>query len=87
MTTIFFTVTVSLTIVAIAAWDNAVWPSDHLRTLLAPLALSLVWASESVLRRARRRSSARLITYAYLTVLWSMVSLDFVLHGQAFLNP
>jgi hypothetical protein len=87
MTTIFLTVTVSLTIVAIAAWDNAVWPSDHLRALLAPLALSLVWASESVLRRARRRSSARLITYAYLTVLWSMVSLDFLLHGKAFLNP
>lgn len=87
MTTVFFTIMVSLAMVMIAAWDNAVWPSDHLRALLAPLALSLVWASESVLRRARRRSSARLITYAYLAVLWSIVSFDYVLHGKAFLNP
>lgn len=85
--TVVFTVAVSLTMIVIAAWDSAVWPSDHLRALLAPLALSLIWASESILRRARRRSSARLITYAYLTLLWSMVSLDLVLHWVAFLNP
>ncbi len=87
MTTVFFTIMVSLTMLLIAAWDSAVWPSDHSRTLLAPLALSLIWASESVLRRARRRTSAKLITYAYLTVLWSIVSLDFVLNGKTFLNP
>jgi hypothetical protein len=87
MTTVLFTVMVTLTMVIIAAWDSAVWPSDHLRALLAPLALGLVWACESVLRRARRRASARVITYAYLTVLWSIVCLDLVLHGKAFLNP
>ena len=87
MTTVFFTIMVSLTMLLIAAWDSAVLPSDHSRTLLAPLALSLIWASESVLRRAQRRTSTKLITYAYLTVLWSIVSLDFVLNGKTFLNP
>jgi hypothetical protein len=87
MTMVFFTIMVSLTMLLIAAWDSTVWPSDHSRTLLSPLALSLVWSNESVLRRAQRRTSAKLITYAYLTVLWSIVSLDFVLHGKTFLNP
>ncbi len=42
---------------AIAAWDAAVLVPDHLLALVFPLALSLVWGCESVLRRARRRGA------------------------------
>lgn len=82
-TTVLFTLGAAFVYIGIAAWDAAVWEVGHVRALLAPLALSLIWACESVLRRARRRSAAKIITLAYTSALWVMISTDLVLHWQS----
>jgi hypothetical protein len=81
-TTVLFILGASGTLISIAAWDLAVWEADQVRALLAPLGLSLIWACESVLRRARRRSAAKFITLGYQIVLWAMIGTDVVLHWQ-----
>lgn len=81
-TTVLFILGAGATLIGIAAWDAAVWDVDQVRALLAPLALSLIWACESVLRRARRRSAARIITVSYQIALSAMIGVDVVLHWQ-----
>ena len=39
-------------------------------SLYAPLVLSFLWASESMLRRARRRKAPRALFIAYHTAQW-----------------
>ena len=39
-------------------------------SLYAPLVLSFFWASESMLRRARRRKAPRALFIAYHTAQW-----------------
>jgi hypothetical protein len=82
ITTVLFILGASATMIGVATWDSAVWEADHLRALLAPLALSLMWACESVLRRAKRRKASMIITVGYQGVLWAMIGADLVLHLQ-----
>ncbi|MEQ1748998.1 MAG: hypothetical protein ABL974_06220 [Prosthecobacter sp.] len=82
ITTVLFILGASVATIGIAAWDSAVWETDHVRALLAPLALSLIWACESVLRRAKRRKASRIITVGYQLALWVMIGTDLVLHWQ-----
>ncbi len=71
--TVVFVLGISLAYVSIAAWDSAVWNLDHLGAITAPLGLSLVWGSESVLRRAKRRGACRKIGLVYQSAMWLLV--------------
>jgi hypothetical protein len=82
VTTVMFILGASLTVIGIAAWDAAVWDTDQVRALLAPLALSIIWACESVLRRARRRAASRIITVGYRLALWAVIGTNLFLYWQ-----
>lgn len=60
-------------------WDMPVltWGSRHL-ALYPPLVLSLLWASESLVHRARRRKMRLPVFVLYETVLWALCVLAFV---------
>lgn len=60
----------------IAAWDAAVMnPRPLLLPLQAALALSLLWACESLLRRARRRGASQRISIGYRITVWVAVGI------------
>ncbi|MCB1276807.1 MAG: hypothetical protein KDL09_09515 [Prosthecobacter sp.] len=60
-------------------WDMSVltWGSRHL-ALYPPLVLSLLWASESLVHRARRRKMRLPVFVMYETVLWALCVLAFM---------
>lgn len=56
-------------------WYTPIGRGDRfMLSLYAPLVLSLVWASESVLRRARRRSAAKAVVIGYHSAQWLLVA-------------
>jgi hypothetical protein len=57
----------------IACWDAPVLPVGHLHGLVMLLALSLVWAATSLLRRAKRRRVSRWVILSYYGAMWAMV--------------
>ena len=57
----------------IGFWDAVVLPVRHLHGLVMLLSLTLAWAAESVLRRARRRGLSRWVIHGYLFSMWVMV--------------
>jgi hypothetical protein len=59
-------------------WDMPVltWGNRHL-ALYPPLVLSLLWASESLVQRARRRNMRLPVFVMYETVLWALCVLAF----------
>lgn len=59
----------------IACWDAPVLPVGHLHGLVMLLALSLVWAVTSLLRRAKRRGVSRWVIFSYQAAMWAMVGL------------
>lgn len=60
----------------IAAWDAAVMnPRPLILPLQAALVLTLLWACESLLRRARRRGASRWIFIGYRITLWTAVGI------------
>jgi hypothetical protein len=81
-TTVLFILGASLSLIAIAAWDLRVLPETDLHALLPPLALSLIWGSESLIRRARRRGASRILFGAYQAVLWLLIMADLTLHSR-----
>lgn len=80
-TTVLFILGASLVFITIAAWDVRVLPQQDLHVLFPPLALSFLWGSESLMRRARRRGASRFILVAYQTVLWALIISDLVAHS------
>ncbi len=56
-------------------WRARIEPGDRfMLSLYAPVALSLVWAGESLLRRARRRGAGRWIFRSYHIAQWLLVA-------------
>jgi hypothetical protein len=52
-------------------WYTPIGRGDRfMLSLYAPLILSLLWASESMLRRARRRKAPRALYIAYHSAQW-----------------
>ena len=69
-----FVIAVTAAYGLIAAWDAAVLAPDHLQALIGPLALSLVWGCESLLRRACRRGRAgTVLAQGYRALLWALL--------------
>jgi hypothetical protein len=72
--TTFLFVTVAVGACAlIACWDAPVLPVRHLHGMVMLLALSLVWAATSLLRRAKRRGVSRWAIISYYVAMWAMV--------------
>jgi hypothetical protein len=72
--TTFLFVTVAVGACAlIACWDAPVLPVQHLHGMIMLLALSLVWAATSLLRRAKRRGVSRWVVIGYYVAMWAMV--------------
>ena len=72
--TTFLFVTVAVGACAlIACWDAQVLPVRHLHGMVMLLALSLVWAATSLLRRAKRRGVSRWAILSYYVAMWAMV--------------
>ncbi len=60
--------------VVVAAWDAEVSGSQRaLQFLQIPLILNLIWACESLLRRAKRRQASPLLLKGYEVALWALV--------------
>jgi asparagine N-glycosylation enzyme membrane subunit Stt3 len=55
---------------------------SHLHGLVMLLALSLVWAATSLLRRAKRRRVSRWVILSYYVAMWAMVGWS-LLTGRA----
>lgn len=72
----FFTVLAFAVCTLDFGWDMPVlsWGSRHL-ALYPPLVLSLLWASESLVHRARRRQMRLPVFVIYETILWSLCAL------------
>jgi hypothetical protein len=52
-------------------WYTPIGRGDRfMLSLYAPLVLSLLWAAESILRRARRRKAPRPLFIAYYSAQW-----------------
>lgn len=80
-TTVMFILAAGLVFIITAAWDVRVLPQQDLHVLFPPLALSFLWGSESLIRRARRRGAAPALLIAYQGVLWALILVDLVLHS------
>lgn len=76
---VFFSVLACVACTLDFGWDMPVltWGNRHL-ALYPPLVLSLLWASESLVRRARRREMRLPVFVMYETVLWALCILAFV---------
>ncbi|SKB01279.1 hypothetical protein SAMN02745166_03355 [Prosthecobacter debontii] len=72
-TAVIFVVAATAAYLIIAAWDSALVEIRYLHALTGPLALSLLWGYESVLRRARRRGAGPMLTGGYQAVLWVLL--------------
>jgi hypothetical protein len=72
----FFTVLAFAVCTLDFGWDMPVltWGSRHL-ALYPPLVLCLLWASESLVHRARRRQMRLPVFVIYETILWSLCAL------------
>jgi len=70
---VFFTVLAFIVCALDFGWDMPVftWGSRHL-ALYPPLVLSLLWASEALVQRARRRQMRLPIFVMYETILWAL---------------
>jgi hypothetical protein len=84
---VFFTVLAFIVCALDFGWDMPVftWGSRHL-ALYPPLVLSLLWASEALVQRARRRQMRLPIFVMYETILWALCVLA-VLRVIAVLQP
>lgn len=84
---VFFTVLAFVVCALDFGWDMPVltWGKRPL-ALYPPLVLSLLWASESLVHRARRRQMRLPIFVMYEAILWSLCVLA-VLRMIAFLQP
>lgn len=73
---VFFTVLAFVVCTLDFGWDMPVlaWGSRHL-ALYPPLVLSLLWASESLVHRARRRKMRLPVFVVYEVILWSLCGL------------
>ncbi|OYW31000.1 MAG: hypothetical protein B7Z47_02415, partial [Chthoniobacter sp. 12-60-6] len=78
-TLVFFSVLACVACTLDFGWDLPVltWGSRHL-ALYPPLVLSLLWASESLVRRARRREMRLPVFVMYEIVLWTLCVLAFM---------
>lgn len=76
--TVLFIASVAITYAVIASWDSSVMSVRYLHALTAPLGLSLIWACESVLRRARRRRPVPWLATGYRIILWVLLALVFI---------
>ncbi|MCX6836690.1 MAG: hypothetical protein NTX35_02610 [Verrucomicrobia bacterium] len=84
---VFFTVLALVVCTLDFGWDMPVltWGSRHL-ALYPPLVLSLLWASEALVQRARRRQMRLPIFVMYEAILWALCVLA-VLRVIAVLQP
>lgn len=57
----------------IACWDAPILPVRYLRGMVMLLALSLVWAATSLIRRAKRRGVSRWVIRCYQVAMWTLL--------------
>jgi hypothetical protein len=81
-TVVLFTVTALAACLLTACWDAQVLPVRYARALVLPLALSLAWAAEALMKRARRRGASPWLDRGFLALNWALLAWT-ALIGQA----
>lgn len=72
-TVVLFSLTALIACLITACWDAQVLPVRYARALILPIALSLAWAAEALISRARRRGASRLLIHGYQVLMWLLL--------------
>ncbi len=72
-TVVLFTLTALLGCLITACWDAQVLPVRYARALILPIALSLAWAGEALVSRARRRGANPWLIQGHQVMMWLLL--------------